>query len=185
MQRRSFLKSAAAVLPAAGLPAFALEHAAQANPGTLKEGHVILAGHDRLEETHSLGFSRILFKVLPRETSSGLFVIEHQNLVKGGPSLHLHFHQEEWFYVMEGEVDFQVGEKRFRLGPGDSAFGPRGIPHTFSHVGATPGRMLICFTPAGKMEEFFRAVAIPNGPGMTPEMFARYDMQYIGPSPFA
>ncbi len=180
MQRRTFLRNAASLLPAASLPAFALEHADAA-----EEGHVILAGHDRLDQTHSLGFSRILFKVLPRETANGLFLIEHENLIKGGPPLHLHYHQEEWFYVMDGQVDFQVGEKRFRLGPGDSAFGPRGIPHTFSHVGATPGRMLIAFTPAGKMEEFFRATAIPNGPGYTAEVFARYDMKLIGPSPFA
>ena len=78
-----------------------------------------------------------------------------------------------------------VGDKRFRLGPGDSAFGPRNIPHTFSHVGSTPGRMLIAFTPAGKMEQFFRTVATPNGPGMTPEIFDRFEMKYVGPSPFA
>ena len=180
MHRRSFLKSAAALAPAAAFPAaFAAQSTAP------DQGHIIPANHDRLDQSHSLGFSHILFKVLPRETSNGLFVIEHQHLVKGGPPLHVHLAQEEWFYVMEGEVDFQVGDKRFRLGPGDSAFGPRGVPHTFSHVGPSPGRMLITFSPAGKMEEFFRAVAIPNGPGMTPEIFARYDMKYVGPSPFA
>jgi hypothetical protein len=41
--------------------------------------------------------------------------------------------------------------------------------------------MLIAFTPAGKMEEFFRAIAIPNGPAMDAEVFSRYDMQYVGP----
>ena len=181
MKRRSFLSAAATLFPAAAFPAATL----QATPPTPDQGHIIPAGHDRLDEKHSLGFSQILFKVLPSETANGLFVAEHQNLVKGGPPLHVHLYQEEWFYVMEGEVDFQVGDKRFRLGPGDSAFGPRGVPHTFSHVGATPGRMLIAFTPAGKMEQFFRTVAIPNGPGMTPEIFASCDMKYIGPSPFA
>lgn len=183
MRRRSFLSTAAAALPAVSLSAFALEHATHANPA--REGIVVRSGHDRLDQTHSLGYSRILFKVLPRETANGLFLIEHENLVKGGPPLHMHYRQDEWFYVMAGQVDFQVGEKRFRLSPGDSAFGPRGVPHTFSHVGATPGHMLIAFTPAGKMEEFFRAVAIPNGPGFTAEVFARYDMKLVAPSPFA
>ena len=185
MQRRSFLRNAAATLPAAALPAFALENAAIASPDTPREGIVVPNGHDRLDQNHSLGFSRILFKILPRETANNLFLIEHENLVKGGPPLHMHYHQDEWFYVMAGQVDFQVGDKRFRLGPGDSAFGPRGLPHTFSHVGSTPGHMLIAFTPAGKMEEFFRAVAIPNGPGFTAEILARYDMKLVGPSPFA
>jgi hypothetical protein len=41
--------------------------------------------------------------------------------------------------------------------------------------------MLIAFTPAGKMEEFFRETAVPNGPKLDAAMFARYDMQYVGP----
>ena len=41
--------------------------------------------------------------------------------------------------------------------------------------------MLITFTPAGKMEEFFRAIAVPNGPKMDAQLFARYEMQYVGP----
>jgi len=41
--------------------------------------------------------------------------------------------------------------------------------------------MLIAYTPAGKIEEFFRYVAVPNGPKMDAEVFARYEMQYVGP----
>jgi hypothetical protein len=41
--------------------------------------------------------------------------------------------------------------------------------------------MLIAFTPAGKMEDFFRAIAIPNGPAMDAEVFRQYDMQHVGP----
>jgi len=44
--------------------------------------------------------------------------------------------------------------------------------------------MLIAYTPAGKMEEFFRATAIPSLPAFDAEMFRRYDMKLIGPSPF-
>ena len=69
------------------------------------------------------GIARFLFKVLPRETSNGLFVIEHMNLVNGGPPLHFHPHQEEYFYVIEGEVRFAVGDQRLTLGTGDSDSG--------------------------------------------------------------
>jgi quercetin dioxygenase-like cupin family protein len=93
----------------------------------------------------------------------------------------LHLHQEEWFYVMEGEVLFEVGDSRKILRAGESVLGPRGIPHAFSGVGEKPAHMLIAFTPAGKMEEFFRYVAVPNGPKMDAEVFARYEMQYVGP----
>jgi quercetin dioxygenase-like cupin family protein len=90
-------------------------------------------------------------------------------------------HQDEWFYVMEGEVLFQVGDKRVKLGAGESVLGPRGIPHGFLGVGEKPARMVIAFTPAGMMEAFFREVAVPHGPAMDAAVFARYDMRYVGP----
>ncbi len=182
MQRRSFLKTTAAAFPVAGLQAFAL--AAASEPAS-SEPHPVLAGQDRSGESHSLGFSRILFKVATRDTNGGLFIIEHANLVKGGPRLHLHPYQDEYFYLMEGEVLFQVGDKQMKLHGGDSIVGPRGIPHTFSAIGERPGRMLIAFAPAGKMEEFFRATAIPNPPLQDAAFFRRYEMELIGPSPFA
>jgi mannose-6-phosphate isomerase-like protein (cupin superfamily) len=183
LRRRSFLKSAAA-LPA-GLQAFAFGQATTSDQtsvgATVGSLHPVGVGQDRLGETHSLGFSTILFKTLPRETNGGLFVIEHMHLGNGGPPLHYHLHQEEWFYVMEGEVLFQVGDSRKRLGPGESVLGPRGIPHTFMGVGEKPARMVIAFSPAGKMEEFFREAAVPGGPKMDAPLFAKYDMRYVGP----
>ncbi len=183
MKRRSFLKATAALLPVAGLQNFALEQVtAQAStPASSSEVHVVGSGQDRSGESHSLGFSTILFKVPARDTNGSLFVIEHQNLSKGGPPVHIHLHQDEWFYVMEGEVVFQVGDQRKVLRSGESILGPRMIPHGFSAVGEKPGRMLIAFTPAGKMEDFFRAIAIPNGPAMDAEVFRQYDMQHVGP----
>ena len=180
MKRRLFLKSAAAFLPAAGL-----------NPLSIAEapvpagGHMILAGQDRLGEAHSRGYSSILFKVLPRETGNGLFVLEHMNLVKGGPPLHMHPFQEEYFYVISGEVRFALGDDRLILRAGDSVLGPRGIPHTFAAVEGKPGHMMIAFSPAGKMEEFLRATAIPNPPKEDKAFWSRFDVELLGPSPFA
>lgn len=182
MKRRSFLKSAAALLPAAGLDPLAFTSVSGAD--ARQEGMVIGAGKDRLDETHSRGYSSILFKVLPRETSNGLFVIEHMNLVNGGPPLHKHPHQEEYFYVISGEVRFVVGDQRLTLHAGESILGPRGIPHTFAAVAGKPGHMLIAFSPAGKMEEFLRATAIPNPPTEDAAFWRRFDVELVGPSPF-
>jgi quercetin dioxygenase-like cupin family protein len=178
MERRAFLKGAA-VLPAAGINGFALAQAvASASPGEI---HVVGDGQDRFNEHHSLGFSTILFKTTPAETNGAALVIEHVGLQHGGPPVHFHLHQDEWFYVMEGKLVFQVAGERKTLTAGESILGPRGVPHGFCAVGEKPGRMLIAFTPAGKMEGFFREAAAPNGPKMTPELFAKYDMQYVGP----
>jgi len=177
MHRRSFLKAASALLPAASFKSFALEQAAQPS----SEVHVVGSGQDRFGEHHSLGFSTILFKVPTSDSGGSVFAIEHQNLLKGGPPFHFHLHQDEWFYVMDGSVLFQVGGERKLLHAGESVLGPRMIPHGFCAVGEKPSHMLITFTPAGKMEQFFRDIAIPNGPKMDAEVFARYDMQYVGP----
>ncbi|MGH9439301.1 MAG: cupin domain-containing protein, partial [Terriglobia bacterium] len=130
MRRRSFLSTAASVIPAAGLYNFyAGELRAQAGAP-----HVVGDGEDRFGHPHQLGFDSLLFKVATRETGGGMFVVEHPRLLPGGPPLHLHLSQEEWFYVMEGEVAFQVGDQKLHLRPGESVLAPRRVPHTFSSV---------------------------------------------------
>jgi mannose-6-phosphate isomerase-like protein (cupin superfamily) len=187
MQRRSFLKSVAAAAPAAGLQSFLVTQAlaqSSAMPSAASL-HAVGAGEDRSGQPHSLGFSSILFKVPASETSGGLFVIEHIHLKGGGPALHVHLRQEEWFYVMEGEVAFQVGEQRLSLHPGESVLAPRLVPHTFSPVGETPARMIIAFCPAGMMEQYFRDGEKAGGKAAAEAAFMdRYEMKWIGPSPF-
>jgi len=183
MQRRSFLKATAAVLPVAVLRDLV---AAQAPAGTSPSAggvHVVASGADRFGEPRSLGFSSLAFKVGTAESGGGLFVIEHTGLRPGGPPLHMHPHQDEWFYVMEGAVAFAVGEQRVQLAPGESVLAPRGVPHTFSSV-AESSRLLIGFTPAGKMEQYFRDAQEHKELAATPEFIRRYDMEWIGPSPF-
>ena len=180
--RRSFLKTAAAsVVPVAGLHDLIGQIPA---PPVSAHAHVVGTGEDRYGKAHALGFSSIGFKVGTTETGGNLFVIEHSHLMPGGgPALHAHLYQEEWFYVMEGEVAFQVGEQRMRLKAGESVLAPRLVPHAFSAVGQ-PGRMLIAFTPAGKMEQFFRDVEADPAMATRAEAWTKYEVKYLGPSPF-
>jgi mannose-6-phosphate isomerase-like protein (cupin superfamily) len=186
MRRRSFLKAVAAVAPGAALQDFLVTraHAQTAAAPLASALHVVGAGEDRFGHPHSLGFSSILFKVPTTETAGGLFVMEHTHLLPGGPPLHRHFNQEEWFYVMEGEVAFQVGEQRLQLHAGESVLAPRRVPHTFSSVAATPSRMLIAFCPAGKMEQYFRDAENAKEAAGDAAFMARYEMERVGPSPF-
>jgi quercetin dioxygenase-like cupin family protein len=179
MQRRRFVQSTAALFP---LTLIDRALAAAPTPPAAPEARLIPNGQDRLSEQHSLGYSTISFKVLPRETAGALFLIEHTHLKKGGgPPLHLHYAQEEYFYVMEGEFLFQVGDRRIALHPGDSVLGPRNLPHTFTVTSETPGRMLIAFTPAGQMEDFFRTAEKPGVSLNDPALFASRGMKLLGP----
>ncbi|AXC14460.1 putative conserved protein, contains double-stranded beta-helix domain [Acidisarcina polymorpha] len=186
MRRRTFLKTAAAMLPCAGLHdvVSGYTHAEAAAPPTADSLHVVGAGEDRFRQPISTGFSTMLFKVATNETAGGLFLIEHKNLVNAGPALHLHVAQEEWFCVVEGRVAFQVGEQRFELGPGESVLAPRRVPHAFAGTGSTPAHMLIAFSPAGQMEACFRDGSSPHSAAERAAFFRRYGMEYVGPSPF-
>jgi mannose-6-phosphate isomerase-like protein (cupin superfamily) len=73
---------------------------------------------------------------------------------RGNPPLHIHHHQDEWLYVLEGEMLVQVGDRKFHAKRGDCAFGPRGVPHSFATL-SDPCAFVSLFRPAGTMEEFF------------------------------
>lgn len=143
---------------------------------------LIAAGDDSLGEHRSLGISSISFKVVPQD-SNGIFIIENSFREKGGPARHLHHGQDEWFYVLEGEFLFEVGQEEFRLKPGDSLLGPREVPHVWAFAGGAPrGRILIAFLPAGKMEAFFREVTKANAmPPQDPELWRAHGMELLGP----
>ena len=138
-------------------------------------------GEDRFGEHRGLGISSISFKVSASD-SNGLFILENTFRQKGGPALHLHYGQDEWFYIIEGEFIFEVGREKFLLKPGDSVLAPRLVPHVWAYTGGTRGRILITFMPAGKMEAFFREVTKANAmPPQDPELWRSHGMELLGP----
>lgn len=144
-------------------------------------GLYVAPGEDRLREHRGLGVSRIDFKVLP-EDSRGLLVLENTFHARGGPATHLHYHQDELFYALEGEFLLEVGGERFELGPGASLLAPRGVPHVWAFVGETRGRILIAFNPAGEMEAFFRQVTKADAmPPQDPALWRAHGMELLGP----
>jgi mannose-6-phosphate isomerase-like protein (cupin superfamily) len=142
---------------------------------------LIPAGKDRFGEHRGLGISSISFKVTPQDSQDTL-IIENTFREKGGPARHLHYDQDEWFYALEGEFIFEVGENKFRLKPGDSLLAPRKVAHVWAYTGEISGRILIAFMPAGKMEAFFREVTKANAmPPQDPEVWKAHGMELVGP----
>ena len=76
-----------------------------------------------------------------------------------GSPLHIHRNEEEWFYVLEGEVAFLVGEERYDAKAGSFVYGPRDVQHTFM-VTSPEARFLMVCEPAG-FEDFVRAASRP------------------------
>jgi quercetin 2,3-dioxygenase len=172
MQRRTFFQSLA-------LPLLFRE---PASPGAPR---VVRVGADRFGEDIRIGgVSPNHCKLSSVDTGGALSVFESSTVGRGGPSYHLHHGQDEWFFVREGEFLFRVDGADHRLGPGDSIFAPRGIPHTWAHLGDGVGRMVFLLNPAGLMESYFREIGRP-GVRRTPEESRRlseaHGMTRLGP----
>jgi quercetin dioxygenase-like cupin family protein len=73
--------------------------------------------------------------------------------------LHVHHREDEAFWVLEGDVAFEVGGRTIEAGAGDFVFGPRDVPHRYK-VGDAGSRMLFILTPGG-FEELVRATSDP------------------------
>jgi len=180
MNRRQFLKLP---LAAAALTLDARAATGERAPGGFRVG----SGEDRHGEELLIMGGSFDLKVSGRDTGGELCIYDTVRKAKGGPALHRHFHQDEWFYVIRGEFIVEVGGARLRLGPGDSALAPRMIPHAFASVGDAGGQLLIAFQPAGTMEDFFRQMArygtdIPKNPeAIMRQLFERHDMELLGP----
>ena len=86
-----------------------------------------------------------------------------------GPFLHEHDFDEA-FYVLEGELVFQVRDELITARAGDLVFAPRRVPHTFTNRSGAPARFVIVFTPAG-FERYFARMAAERA-GVEPPAWA-------------
>ncbi len=78
----------------------------------------------------------------------------------GGPPPHVHSREEESFYVLEGEITFQIGDERIVAQAGTFANMPVGSLHSFRNNTDTEARMIISVAPAG-LEKMFMEVGQP------------------------
>jgi quercetin dioxygenase-like cupin family protein len=142
----------------------------------------------------ALWFLGILATVKAGTESTGgrVAVIEHLAPRGSGSPLHVHHREDEWFYVLEGELTFWVGGEIVTGTAGSFVYGPRGIPHTFA-VSSDTARFLLVTEPAG-FENFMRALAEPAtelkipAPATEPpdveamtRLAAEYGIEILGP----
>lgn len=142
-------------------------------------------GKNRFDEEMMIwGVIPLQIKVSAADTAGALFVFEHADMGKGGPPRHFHYEQDEWFHAVKGNFIFEVGDERFTLGPGDSLFAPRMVPHVWAHVGENPGTLLLSVQPAGSLEAFFLQslkMTKPPSPEEAEKQFAAHGMKVVGP----
>jgi DNA-binding transcriptional MerR regulator len=116
-------------------------------------GFSIGAGKDRFNDGFHRYGTTVDCKVSGKDTAGAMCVLEVNNT--GWPR-HVNRDQDEWIYVVDGEVELEIGKKRVRLGPHESMFIPRNIEHAW---GGDPAKIINTYQPAGKIEEFFHVLA--------------------------
>lgn len=79
-----------------------------------------------------------------------------------GPPLHRHDFDEA-FYLLAGELVFQVEDALATKGPGELAFAPRNVAHTLANHSGAPARYLLICTPAGFERHWGRVAAEAAG----------------------
>lgn len=140
-----------------------------------KHGHIQLKG---------VNANVLDVKISGSDTGGGLAIFEQTSLSQGrGTPLHVHPAQDEVFYVLEGAYEFLVGSERFSLAAGESIFLPRSVPHAWTQA-SPKGKMLVTLQPAGKLEDFFVAMAaLDHDPTQeeVAKIFEANEMKVVGP----
>jgi quercetin dioxygenase-like cupin family protein len=127
------------------------------------------------------------------ETSAGRVMVTENLAARGaGSPLHVHHREDEWFYVMDGELTFWVGGQVIEAPAGSFVYGPREIPHTFT-VSSEQAHFLLVTEPAG-LEGMLRtlgepapSLTIPPAPTEPPDMariaqtLTEYGIEILGP----
>lgn len=132
------------------------------------------------------------WKIVGGATGGTLALAEVRGWQGGEPPLHVHALEDEFFYVLEGDVTFRIGDETKRALPGSLVWAPRGVPHGFAFETPTV-RLLIGFSPAGQEDVFLRfstaaaAGDLPGEPSHDPD-FAEIEaadkaagVTYLGP----
>ena len=134
------------------------------------------------------------WRAVGRTTGGALALVEIEGWRGGEPPLHYHTREDEFFYMLEGEATFKVGDELGRVGRGGFVWAPRDIPHGFAFE-TDRVRMLAGLLPAGVEDVFYafstadpsRARASEPDPADLPDPAAvealdtEYGVVYVGP----
>jgi quercetin 2,3-dioxygenase len=125
----------------------------------------------------------ISLKIGAADTNKQLSMFYGNYHKNDGPPLHIHFDQDEQFYILEGEVLVQAGKEQHILHAGDTIFLPRNIPHTYL-IKSETAKMIFQTTPSGKIEDLFQYMVDNYKTASMEEIgkaMAQFNHSFVGP----
>ena len=104
------------------------------------------------------------------ETAGAYSLTEHIVTAASNPPMHVQVDEDEAFYLLEGEVEFEVDGHVVTATPGTFAFVARGAPHLFRVLTET-ARMLVIGSgkPSDNLEDFFLSMGEPATERVLPQ----------------
>jgi quercetin dioxygenase-like cupin family protein len=120
------------------------------------------------------------FKVLSEQTGGAYAILEQKIPAGHGPPLHVHRHETEIFYILEGQFEVTIGAQKVSAPAGAIVVGPRDIPHTFRNVGSEDGRLLLTVIP-GRFANYFIDVdgVADDDHAAIRALIAKYDVEIL------
>jgi quercetin dioxygenase-like cupin family protein len=108
-------------------------------------------------------FNALMTTVASMEETGGAYSLtEHLVTAASNPPMHVQVDEDEAFYVLDGEIEFEVDGRVVRATPGTFAFVARGSAHLFRVLSATARMLVICSgKPTDNLEDFFLAMGEP------------------------
>jgi len=129
-----------------------------------------------------LGSIGVRFMIGGGDSGGGFSLVEHPMSARAlAAPLHRHTREDEYSYVVEGQVGALLGDDVVVGAPGDLIFKPRQQWHTFWNAGDEPARLLEIISPAGFEQYFAELVAMGGSTAAEPhalaELAARYGLE--------
>src|SRR5215203_4103273 len=112
----------------------------------------VVAAEERVRFGPGGGVYRIV--TTAKDSLGRIFAFEATEPPGGGPPLHTHANEDEYFLVIDGEITFYIDGRVTVARAGESAFVPRGTAHCFKNRSSRVAREMVLFTP-GNIEGFF------------------------------
>lgn len=151
--------------------------------------NVISARDGRTPAPLNIVGEETLVKVTAEDSDNTLAFFHLMAPPMSGPPRHVHTREDELFYVLEGELVFELDGERHVVGAGDTVYLRRGVIHAYQNFTASTARLLITTTP-GVFSGFFEelSAATPLGALPAPERLndiaTKYGITMLGPPMF-
>ena len=111
------------------------------------------------------------------ESTDNRFVLAELELTGDGPPRHIHKTEDEFFYLLEGEVKFLLGEQIQIVKTGSTIIVPMGTVHAFARVNKKNANYLLCFLQQELKNSLMRylrmVLSIPNHTLLKPKSWPR------------